>query len=403
MKKLLCLLAGLGGSLVACAADPFVTIDGAITDKTPGWTFKASKPNKKGMTYNEFEGYYPDKGGKLYSQRIVLPKAAGTPGYFRLTFEAQAKERAYQGIDFYDAAGVKLPDNYDVVYPGPRRAYDRVFYAMDKAASVEVFFQSKSGCEAWNLKLSPVTVEEAAAYCDRIYAGLKPIQFTAPADSLAKLPRTREALRSGKPWRIVLLGDSIMQDTFHSQFHALVKRAYPKSNLNWIISMRGGTGCWYYYTEENFKKYVADEKPDLLIIGGISNYRKGKTPSGHEAMGIVARMAKERLGCEILFMTGALAVDLRPYDKDAVDRPLPVEDWYATERSKVPSGCTNLPELRKVADALDAPVWDMFNPSYAWLYATGLPHEFYSRDFVHSGEIGKQIIGRIATAYFCTP
>ena len=32
--------------------------------------------------------------------------------------------------------------------------------------------------------------------------------------------------------------------------------------------------------------------------------------------------------------------------------------------------------------------------------STGLPSEFYSRDYVHSGELGKQLIGRIAIGYF---
>ena len=39
---------------------------------------------------------------------------------------------------------------------------------------------------------------------------------------------------------------------------------------------------------------------------------------------------------------------------------------------------------------------------YDWLFKTGLPSEFYSRDYVHSGELGKQIIGRVMLAYFLT-
>jgi len=42
----------------------------------------------------------------------------------------------------------------------------------------------------------------------------------------------------------------------------------------------------------------------------------------------------------------------------------------------------------------------MFNPAYDWLFKTGLPSEFYSRDYVHSGELGKQLIARIALVYF---
>jgi len=34
------------------------------------------------------------------------------------------------------------------------------------------------------------------------------------------------------------------------------------------------------------------------------------------------------------------------------------------------------------------------------LFNVGLSSEFYSRDYVHSGELGKQIIGRVALGYF---
>ena len=46
--------------------------------------------------------------------------------------------------------------------------------------------------------------------------------------------------------------------------------------------------------------------------------------------------------------------------------------------------------------------WDEFLPCYTWLYGSGLPNQYYSRDFVHSGELGKQIIGRVMLRYFLT-
>ena len=39
-------------------------------------------------------------------------------------------------------------------------------------------------------------------------------------------------------------------------------------------------------------------------------------------------------------------------------------------------------------------------PCYSWLFASGLPWQYYSRDYVHSGELGKQVIGRILLSYF---
>lgn len=371
--------------------------DGPLTDKLPGWKFVPSDP-KDGMTYNPFEGYYPDKGGKLISPRITLDAEDHKPGYYRITFEAEAPQRAYQGINFYDAEGNLLPDLYDVVYPGEKQSYDRIFYAMRKVSSLEVFFQTTCGIRAWNLKLTWATPEEAVAYCDRLYAALPPVRFTAPEDAMKLLPRTCEALKSGKPWRVVLLGDSIMQDTFHSQFHSLLQREFPNANFEWVISMRGGTGCWYYSQVDQFKKYVYDEKPDLLIIGGISNYRNTEI-TGHEAMGIVARAAKAFLGCEVLLLTGALAVDTRMFDPQHPEADLPVQPWTYKQDKLL---ANNLAGLQEVGKSIGCPVWDMHLPCYEWLYASGKPYEFYSRDTVHSGEKGKQIIGRILLEYLKT-
>lgn len=403
MKKHLTSLlpaAALLASLTLCQADPLASFPGQITDKTPDWEFKPSKP-QNGLTYNEFEGYYPDKGGKLFSKHIKLDKEPGKSAYYRIRFEAQAGEKSYTGINFFDAEGTMLPDLYDVLHAGDRRSYDRVFYAMENADSIEIFFQSNKGCQAWDLTLERATWEEAVAYCDAEYANLPPLNFTAPAGSMDQLPRTLDALKTGKPWRIVLLGDSIMQDTFHSQFHALVKKEFPASNLEWIISMRGSTGCWHYHSIENFKKYVMDKKPDLLIIGGISNYQSNAKPTGHEAMGIVGRAARDILGCEVLFMTGALCFDSRPWDKENPAAPIPAAPW-AYENDEPAQRGTKPAELQKVASESNIPVWDMQTPCYTWLYASGLPHEFYSRDAVHSGGYGKQIIGRTALEYFKT-
>ncbi len=397
MKKTLCFAAAAmtAGML---SATPLVQYEGALTDKLPGWTFKASKP-KNGMTYNPFEGYYPDKGGKLSSKRVKLDKKPGEAAYYRIRFDAQAPERAYQGVDFFDAEGNLLPDCYDVVYPGARQSYERVVYAMPAVDSVELFFQSTSGVQAWNLSVERVTDKEAAAYCDRISSALPKLDFKAPSGSMKLLPKTLAAMKNGTPWNVVLLGDSIMQDTFHSQFHSLFKREFPKSNFTWNISMRGGTGCWLYCQADQFKKYVLDRKPDLLIIGGISNYNRKFNPTGTEAMEIVVRAAKEYLGCEVLILTAALSVDTRPHDKKNLSAPIPKQAWKYENDAHVKAGYDSkaLPEMAKRNNVA---IWDMSTPTYTWLWASGLPFEFYSRDRVHSGEKGKQIIGRTLLEYF---
>jgi len=73
--------------------------------------------------------------------------------------------------------------------------------------------------------------------------------------------------------------------------------------------------------------------------------------------------------------------------------------WLAV-RGVGREGCAVAEELKAICDKNGWPRWDMFNPAYDWLFKTGLPSEFYSRDYVHSGEFGKQLIARIALAYF---
>ncbi len=382
----------LAAALCAGEVSMAVEFTGALTDKLPGWTFKASKP-RDGLVYNEFEGYYPDKGGKLSSAPIKIGvRPAGT--FFRIKFEARAPERSYWGVDYFDADGKLLPDYYGVIHAGPRADHEFIIYAMGMVDTIRVFFQSSRGIEAWNLSVQPATAAEAALWCDKLYGTLPPVNFRPPADSFRLLPRTAGALRSGKPWRVVMLGDSIIQDTFHSLFEALVKRAFPKSNLDYISSVRGSTGCWFYRRPENFKAYVADQKPDLLIIGGISNYHAGEKPVNTAAILEVAGRAKKELGCEVLILTAALSLDTR--GKDVSPRK------WSLETDAVTGKQNDWERLYPGAAKLAVPVWDMTTPCYFWLYASGKPYEFYSRDQVHSGERGKQIIGRVLFSYFLT-
>lgn len=387
---------------VHLTAAPLASFSGPLSDKLPGWEFKASAP-RKGLTYNEFEGYYPDKGGKLLSRRIPLDKKPGEAAYYRIRFDAETRDRAYQGVDFYDSKGTLLPDNYDVLYPGGRRSYDRVIYAMPKVDSIRVFFQSQTGLRAWNLRVERASAAEAAEYCDRVFRELPPLNFKAPANAMDLLPKTRAALHSGKPWHVLLLGDSIMQDTFHSQFHSLLKREFPNSEFDFTISMRGSTGCWFYCQADQFKKYVLDEKkPDLLVIGGISNYRKPYYPNGTEAIEVVIRAAKAHYkDVEILLLSAPLSVDTRPWDKADPGKPLPVQKWDLSRDRHVldsydPKTLPAMARRNRVA------FWDLSTPTYTWLYASGKPHEWYSRDYVHSGERGKQVIGRALMEYFKT-
>ena len=226
---------------------------GLVTGDTEGWRFEASDA-KCGERFNPLEGWYPDKGGKLISPRISIPNAGA---YYKLSFTGFAPVRSYATVAFYDAAGNMIADNYDVIYGSGEvgekssgsgkyekfhsststqnfnlQRYERIVFAQEGVKEVEIFFQSTKGCTVKDVKFEPASVEEAAAWCDGVYAKLPPLNFSVPGGLVTLPPRTLDALKTGKPWRILMLGDSIMQDTFHSQFHALVKRDRKSTRLN---------------------------------------------------------------------------------------------------------------------------------------------------------------------------
>jgi len=309
-----------------------------------------------------------------------------------------------------------LAENYDVVYPDKDfRPYGRVVFAHEGVTRAEVFFQSAKGCEVRDVKLEACGAADAAAWCDALYATLPPVDAACCRGALEKAPKTLEALETGKPVRILLLGDSIVHDIFHSQFEALVKRDYPKSDVTWLVSVRGGTGCWFYRLKDNFRDWVARYKPDCVIFGGISNWKpkmEGYPVAGTAAIFEVGAMI-EAIGAEAVVVAPGLSVDTRmkeyskegtPQSKMAFDETKQAEALALTieKYTSAPSGIdrAGFAALKAGCEARGWGFIDAFTPSYTWLYESGKPWSYHNRDYVHSGEIGKQILARIMREAF---
>ena len=473
MKKLI--VASIFAAAAVAASASLLDFRGMVTDKSDGWRFQSSGGNG-GSSFNPLEGWYPDKGGKLISPRIAIPK---TGAYYKLSFTGFAPERAFEAVAFYDGAGNMIADNYDVLYGGEvgvqswswrkddsvcevgvqswssrkdvrvsevgekeagekkeqiplsnsnsklqldsptknsnSRHYERIVFVHEGVKEVEVFFQSTKGCTVSDVRFEPATVEEAAAWCDKVYAKLPPVKVEPTGNAFLSAPKTLDALKTGKPWRILMLGDSIVQDTFHSQFHALVKRAYPKSDITWLVSVRGSTGCWYYRFPENFEKYVTAYRPDCVIVGGISNWRAASRDfpvTGNDAIFEVGEKIRAS-GVELIVVSPALSVDTRMKEGSKEYTPLAPREYDAAAEAEAlaltidkyankPSGLSRegFAELKEGCAKRGWGYIDAFTPSYRWLYESGLPWSWYSRDYVHSGELGKQVLARIMLEYF---
>ena len=105
---------------------------------------------------------------------------------------------------------------------------------------------------------------------EKIYSEMPPVEYRPSPDHLNHLPQTRERLTEGGTLRVVMLGDSIVNDTSRSCWNLLLERDFPNCRIEKITSVRGSTGCWWYKEPGRVQKFVLDHKPNLVIIGGIS-------------------------------------------------------------------------------------------------------------------------------------
>lgn len=400
--KPVCRAACAGTLAMGAAAADLVRYAGEITSATPGWELMASEAGK--MVQVPFEGSYASKGGRIQSPWIDLDKPTGAPAYYRLVFTAKTAGHCYWWVDFQDAEGHPLPDINSAVYAGAdEQVYDQMIYVMGAAASLRLAFQSAAGVAVRDLAVRRVSDAEAAAWCDRIYGALPPLDFEPPADAFARLPRTAAALREGRPWRVVMLGDSIQNDSFNSVFQSLVKRDFPESQLDFVISVRGSTGCWHYQAPENFPAYVARYKPDLLLIGGISNIRP-ESGTVQENFADAARVVEQAqaLGCEVALLSPPHSVDWRPFDPAHPEAALPAMIW--SEETLDPKGSQRLrwTPYRDFARERGIAFWNVTVPTADYLAASCKPHDWFNRDFIHNNDRGKQIIGRVLQRHFRT-
>ena len=219
------------------------------------------------------------------------------------------------------------------------------------------------------------------ARIDATYAAMDPLDYAPPPERWRNLDRTMQRLREGGPLRIVMLGDSIIGDTSSSQFELLLGRKYPKCKIEKITSVRGSTGCWWYKLDNRVEQYVLRHKPDLLMIGGIS--QREDTDSIRE----VIRQVRAKQSPEILLMTPAFGATQDPH----------IKNWTFEIKSD-PSDYRA--RLKRIAAEEKCGFIDMTGPWWRYVQDSGKTYGWFQRDQVHANQRGFQILGRILEKFF---
>lgn len=320
------MLYGGGGSAGEMVNETF-----AAAPLSTGWTFYKEAWKLEQPTDAKDAPVWNDEGFLVVDAKArwnAPPFKCEPFKYYKLTFKSKAKVDSLWGALFYDKDGKMLDaDIYASVHASDDWV-DNVGMLRGREGNVSAKASFVSAGEPFcidDVKVVEVDGKAVAEWLDTLYNTMPPVAYQPPPDRWKFIPKTMERLQSGEPIRIVMLGDSIINDTNNSNFEVLLSRWYPKAEIKIIPSVRGGTGCWYYEDPVQFKSYVVDQKPDLLIIGGISHH------SEIEPIRNVIRMARRDVGDEILLMSGPVGEDWRKFDEkdptklaaDSVCQPAP--------------------------------------------------------------------------------
>ena len=216
------------------------------------------------------------------------------------------------------------------------------------------------------------------------YARIRPVQYSPPVERWENLPKTRKLLTEGGTLHVVMLGDSVVNDTSRSCWNLIVERRHPKCQIEKITCVRGSTGWWWYKEPSRVQKYVLDHKPDLVIIGGISHR------NDIESIRDVIRQIREASQPDLLLMTGAFGwVNRR--DKYFINE----DGVHGTPYNKA---------LEKLAGEVGAAFLDM---ETAWdnyiTQVAKLDISSFIPDGIHANPQGEQILGHILANYLSYP
>lgn len=225
------------------------------------------------------------------------------------------------------------------------------------------------------------TPERSLSQIETIQSAMPAGQFTAQRTDWKYLPRTHRVLTQGGTLRILAMGDSIVNDTMRSGWVAKLQEAYPKAQITATVYVRGGGGCQHYKQENRVAKQVVVRRPDLVLIGGISQ-------QDIASIGEVTDQLRAGLPeVEFLLFTGAFG-RTDPRDAEALAE---ARHSGSGEYGKA---------LKRLAAEQRCAYLDMTTPWSQYIVSSGQhPHHFY-RDAVHANEYGEQILSRIVMSFW---
>ncbi len=300
--------------------------------------------------------------------------------YYKVNFQIKSIKKELWGIYFYNCNNKKLHhDFFDIVFSSPNKYSTFTSYFKPKNGSIKgrLIFQPDKGNNFLikNIRISKTSCEEVLLWMKNLYNNIPKIKpFTYKKRFLS---RTLNTFKKGKKIKIVMLGDSIINDTSNSNFELLLKTRFPLLNVEIIPSIRNSTGCYYFEKENRIKTFVLDYNPDLLMIGGISN--QGNV----EAIRNVIKQVRKVLCPEIILMSGIFG-----RKQDLINNQSMCERLLYRQK------------LRELAEQEKIEFFDLDGQWQRYITSSEMPYEFFLRDEIHPNAFGRLVIAYFLFYFF---
>ncbi len=372
---------------------PLLRSDFRLAAAAEGWQ-GSQAPDAYAGEVVRLEGDPDAHGVRILKGILSSPQIPVEPfAYYRLRALVRGPEGGHCAASFLDAAGQDIiADDYDSIDPTPTwQPYELCFRGHAAARHARIHLRRNYNrddsppLEVKNLRVEKITAAEAAAWAAGLAATCPVVSFEPAADRWRQLPKSLAKLAAGERLRIVMLGDSICNDTSNSLYETLLAERYPGARIEVVTNVRGGTGCQYYKDENRVQEYVLDDRPDLVIIAGISH--------GYDVDAIrsVVRQIRAGSDCEVLVMTGAISRRDVIEPAFVKDRPAGVAlDMIERFPGDLAAMCreegVEFFDMRRV--------WD------AYVQESYRPVEHFLRDPIHANSRGKAVLARILGRYF---
>ena len=289
---------------------------------------------------------WPFADGRCVSPVIDLRKPAGENAFYLLTFEAKSSAEGTWLFESLDETGAPVGEDRSALYATAAwRSYQIPVPVVPETTKARLAFEGTVRPAVRNVRIRKSNPGEAAG----LVAG-RNARFQQPLDTTvspgvwawARLSDAQTAIRVAKDFSIVYVGDEVMNDTWNGCVDAFVRQAFPDTRIRSHVAIAPDGGAAFFAEKGNFDRFVARHRPNLVVLGGVSNNRvqDGKVLSGETREDIRRFVAACRaIGAETAVCSPAKSADPRKLPDDS---PLLASD-----------------DIHRAAKAAGAQFWDV--------------------------------------------